>query len=426
MHLWLTLALLNSFFTTILQSGIHESQSSLEQRKIQVVNALNLLLAVSVLTGTFFNFHALGSRWHALPAVFFFTLALVSLFLNNRGFLRTSMLLFTFNLNLAILYANETQPFNAGPYLYYFPLIVCVVLLNNQSFRDRFSLVHLGIAVGFFLMHFVLDFPQIHLVELSADQHQKMWLSNLCLSILATTGMTLLLTSLISKQNDEIIVQNENLIKAKQHVNNTLKEKEILLAELHHRVKNNLAIISGLLNLQSDATSSDEARQVISDSKNRILSMALVHRMLFENPALKSINLSKYSSELIMELFRSYNLERYVDLTEEYDHAVLPVSKSIPLGLILNEIVTNSIKYAFKANPKQKGQFYISIKNLPDSKMKLVVKDNGKGFPENYNFDHPSLSLGIFLMKTLAEQIDGEVRFSNDNGARIELTFTTN
>ena len=238
--------------------------------------------------------------------------------------------------------------------------------------------------------------------------------------------MTFWLTSLISKQNDEIIVQNENLIKAKQHVNNTLKEKEILLAELHHRVKNNLAIISGLLNLQSDATSSDEARQVISDSKNRILSMALVHRMLFENPALKSINLSKYSSELIMELFRSYNLERYVDLTEEYDHAVLPVSKSIPLGLILNEIVTNSIKYAFKANPKQKGQFYISIKNLPDSKMKLVVKDNGKGFPENYNFDHPSLSLGIFLMKTLAEQIDGEVRFSNDNGARIELTFTTN
>jgi two-component sensor histidine kinase len=426
LHLWLTLALLNSFFTSILQSGVHESQSSLEQRKIQVVNALNLLLAISVLTGTFFNFQALGSKLHALPALGFFILALASLFLNNRGFLTVSMLLFTFNLNLAILYANETQPFNAGPYLYYFPLIVCVVLMNNQSFRDKFSFIHLGIAVGFFLIHFVIDIPRIHLVDLTAEQHERMWLSNLCLSILATMGMTLLLTSLISKQNNEIIGQNESLKKAKQAVNNTLKEKEILLAELHHRVKNNLAIISGLLNLQSDATSSDEARQVISDSKNRILSMALVHRMLFENPALKSINLSKYSSELIMELFRSYNLEKYVDLTEEYDHAVLQVSKSIPLGLILNEIVTNSIKYAFKANPKQKGQFYISIKNLPDSKMKLVVKDNGKGFPENYNFDHPSLSLGIFLMKTLAEQIDGEVKFSNDNGARIELTFTTN
>src|SRR5690606_30822652 len=112
-----------------------------------------------------------------------------------------------------------------------------------------------------------------------------------------------------------------------------------------------------------------------------------------------------------------------IDLVEDYDDIVLPVGKSIPLGLILNEIVTNSIKYAFRGQNREKGKFTITIKKQNPNRVLLTVQDNGAGFPANYDFNAPSLSLGIFLIKTLTEQIDGTVSFSSENGARIDLDF---
>jgi two-component sensor histidine kinase len=155
------------------------------------------------------------------------------------------------------------------------------------------------------------------------------------------------------------------------------------------------------------------------------MSMALVHRMLYENAELKSLDLGRYASELISELFNSYDLQKYVNVRQDCDKIVLPVSKSIPLGLILNEIVTNSIKYVFRFSREEKGEFYISIKEH-DGKVKMIVKDNGEGFPPDFNFEGENLSLGIYLIKTLSEQIDGQVQFSNDNGAKIELNFSLN
>jgi two-component sensor histidine kinase len=147
--------------------------------------------------------------------------------------------------------------------------------------------------------------------------------------------------------------------------------------------------------------------------------------MLYKNPELKSIDLSTYTSELIYELFNSYDLVNKVSIIEDYDHVVLPINKSIPLGLILNEIVTNSIKYVYKVNPKQNGLFFISIKSEGDV-ITLIAKDSGTGFPADLDFNSKNLSLGIFLIKTLAEQIDGNARFSNDDGAKIELSFSIN
>lgn len=352
-------------------------------------------------------------------------MAIVSIYFNKIRKTRTAFILFSLNINTAIFFVNQYYPPETGSYLYYFPLIVSVVLLNNPSFSDKFSLLHFTICVVFFTANLALDFSWLQVTHFTPIQIKLLWYTDFIMATAITGVLSFLLTRLIFNQNQEILEQNENLKKAKEAVNASLKEKEVLLAELHHRVKNNLAIISGLLNLQEDATTNNEAKQIISDSKTRIMSMALVHRMLYENSELKSIDAGKYSSELIYELLNSYNLLNTVTVEQRYDKIMLPVNKSIPLGLILNEIVTNSIKYVFKPDFKRQSTFFISL-TAAGNMVSLVVKDDGKGFDKDFNIDSESLSLGIYLIKSLSEQIDGTVKFSNDHGAKIELDFALN
>jgi len=150
-----------------------------------------------------------------------------------------------------------------------------------------------------------------------------------------------------------------------------------------------------------------------------------VHKMLFKNPEFKTIDFGKYSSELITELFYSYNLLEEVQIKEEYDTIHLPINTCIPLGLILNEIVTNSIKYGFNSDHTENKQFWVSVKNT-NNMVSLIVKDSGTGFNKDFNTNLETSSLGIVLIRSLTEQIDGKVVFSNSNGAKIEINFPNN
>ncbi|PBQ31976.1 hypothetical protein CNR22_09405 [Sphingobacteriaceae bacterium] len=404
--------------------GVEDTQSSYEKRRIKTTNLINLLVVFLILVG-YSNYFIIHSDFAFVPVTCFLCLSLVSIFLNKVRHTTASFLLFTININLSIFFINEYYPFETGSYLFYFPLIVSIVLLNNPSFKNKYSVIHFSICAGFFIGGLLLDFPALRLTTLTPAQIRLLWYFDLVMATMLTAVLTFLLTRIIYKQNQEIIIQNDDLKKAKEIVNVSLKEKEVLLAELHHRVKNNLAIISGLLNLQKDAIENEEAKQVLSDSKTRIMSMALVHKMLYENVELKNINLGKYASELLNELLYSYNLIKVVKVNEDFDAVNIPVSKSIPLGLILNEVITNCIKYVYKPCEELNGVFNISIK-LKEGQVVLIMKDNGLGFPKDFNVDSENQSLGIYLIKTLAEQIDGKVRFSNEAGAKIELNFSHN
>ena len=404
----LYLASLKSLFYKILHYGVEPHQSSHDLRRIKTINLLNILVIFFLLIG-FFNYFILKTELKVVPSLIFITLATASLTLSK--FLKTnlSFLLFTLNVNLSIFFINKCYPLSVGSYVFYFPVIVSIVLLNKPSIKDRYAKLHFSICILFFLATLFIDVPQWQLKGLTERQINLLLYFNIGIAAVLTGLLSGLMNRLISNQNKEILLQNRDLTVAKQEINLSLKEKEVLLAELHHRVKNNLAIISGLLNLQEDATENE----------------ALVHKMLYENRELKSINVGRYASELISELFNSYNLSKSVIVNEEYDQIDLPVNKSIPLGLILNEVVTNSIKYSFKNNQKHKGLFEIRIK-LSNNNVQLTLKDNGHGFPEDFNSESDTRSLGIYLIKTLAEQIDGKVWFSNDNGAKIELNFILN
>lgn len=387
---------------------------------VRTTNVLNLLVIVFT-ASSFITVGFLGKRYDLIPILCVFLFAISCFYLNAKFYPRTAFLFFAFYINLIICYFTLSHPRDTDLYIYFFPVIVSLILLNTGAFAGYTTLVIGLICATFLILSVTLDIPEIRR-ELSTEQTQMLRTFNLFGASIMTAILSFLLTRIISRQFNEIGEQNAVLVKSKEAIDSSLKEKEILLAELHHRVKNNLAIISGLLNLQDDATSNLEAKEIIRDSKSRIMSMAMVHRMLYEKQELKNLDLKHYASELVLELFNSYDLVQKLKFNISCRQYELPVVKSVPLGLIINEVVTNSIKYAFKKNGRNSGTFSIEVSGSPEN-VQMVLSDDGAGFPPDFDPNSETLSLGIFLIKSLAEQIDGTVNFSNNNGAKILLEF---
>ncbi len=200
----------------------------------------------------------------------------------------------------------------------------------------------------------------------------------------------------------------------------SLKEKEQLLKEVHHRVKNNLQIISSLLNLQSEHSQDEKFLMMIRESKNRISSMALIHEMLYTSKDFSQVNINAYITKLSQSIYQSfYMAESNVSFEYAIDTTLFfEIDRMIPIGLILNEIISNSLKYAF---PDKQG--LISIEFFKTSETyTLIVKDNGIGVPVGFDFK-TSKSLGIQLIHMLSEQLDGKLVFGNDNGTCYKLCF---
>lgn len=415
---------MKNLYRFLVDLGIRDEQSAIEQRRIRTVNLLNAVVLLFLLAGITHYFF-LESDYPIASQILFISLALLAGLLSYFGKTEFGFLVFTLNVNLSIYFVAIYYPFETACYLYYFPLIVSLILLNNVSARNWITFTHLGVSALFFILAISTDpWPSLK-PELSTEQIRLVWTYNVIISVILTALVSALLNRLLIRQNQEILEKNKTLSLAQERINASLREKEVLLAELNHRVKNNLAIISGLLNLQHESTSNAEARHIINESRNRVMSMGLVHKMLYNNPQLKQIDMARYTAELVRELLNTFQLSSKVNLYESYQQINLTVEKSIPYGLILNEIVTNCIKYAFHANRSATHALHLQISQ--DGKDTVVViRDSGKGFPENFRQDAEDGSLGLFLIKSLVEQIDGQVDFSNQEGARVEFRFSAN
>jgi PAS domain S-box-containing protein len=201
---------------------------------------------------------------------------------------------------------------------------------------------------------------------------------------------------------------------------NSLTEKEMLLKEIHHRVKNNLMIISSLLNLQSGYIKDKASQNIFKESQNRARSMALIHERLYQSTDLKRIDFGDYITSLATELFHTYVSDRnLIELKINVEDILLDINTSIPLGLIVNELITNSIKHGFPNGRKGKINIDFYLKN---DHYEFAVKDNGIGFPEDINFQNTN-SLGLQIVNSLTEQIDGEIELNKGNGTEFKITF---
>jgi len=201
-------------------------------------------------------------------------------------------------------------------------------------------------------------------------------------------------------------------------IKESLEEKEVLLKEIHHRVKNNLQIISSLLHLQSNDLQDTQVRRIFEDSQHRINSMALIHEELYNSGDLARIDFGDYSRILIENLFDSYGISTsHIALDIQVDAQPLSLDQAIPLGLVINELVSNSLKYAFPGGCE--GHVSIFLQAGPGNQFALTVSDDGIGLPEDIDFHHPN-SLGLRLVETLAHQLKASVELDRSSGT----TFT--
>jgi two-component sensor histidine kinase len=199
----------------------------------------------------------------------------------------------------------------------------------------------------------------------------------------------------------------------------SLQEKEVLLREIHHRVKNNMQIISSLLNLQIQHVKDEEAENVLKESQGRVKSMAMIHEKLYQSDSFSKINFKNYAERLVRDIFFSYGIKSHsIVPVLDIEDIKIGIDTAIPLGLIINELVTNSVKYAFS---EYKGTIKIEFKSSADG-LELIVADDGIGLPKDFNFENTK-TLGLQLVNSLVKQIDGKIKLDISNGTEFKITF---
>ena len=271
-----------------------------------------------------------------------------------------------------------------------------IQLLNKQAQLQRISLLHaktirnVSIAGGIMLLL---------LLSLSYNQYLQK-----------------------RRTNQELEFGQTKLNAANDSLQMLLTEKEWLLKEIHHRVKNNLQIVISLLNTQSAYLENEDALEAIRNSQHRMHAMSLIHHKLYQSENLASIDMANYIQELVSYLSYSFSSEENISMQLNIDRVKLYVSQAVPLGLILNEAISNSIKYAFKKDSK--GRIDISLQPVGDQRYLLCVADNGSGLPEGFDLDNTS-SLGMSLMRGLTDQLDGVFELQDKDGLRVCITFKT-
>lgn len=239
--------------------------------------------------------------------------------------------------------------------------------------------------------------------------------------IIVCSLMANLLSKHMRQSLSRALQEVEHRKKIATELEQNLREKEELLKEVHHRVKNNLTVITSLINLQERRLrNKDQAFKAFQEIRDRIFAMAQVHERLYTSDSFSHISLKHYTEKLVSHLFTIYGNDKNITHTLNIDDIKLKIELAVPCGMIINEILINSLKHAFK---KQKsGNIKITISRLENDRCSIVIADNGPGLPKKIKTENPE-SLGLKLIELLTEQISGELTISDDTGARFEVVF---
>ena len=210
--------------------------------------------------------------------------------------------------------------------------------------------------------------------------------------------------------------------KAEEQIKTALKEKETLLEEIHHRVKNNMAVIASLLKLQSNNIDDERIKEALKESQSRVYAMSAVHETLHGSENLSEIDLKVYLAKITTTIFQTYSVNPdKVKLNYDVERIPISINQASPLGLIINELISNSLKYAFPDD--RNGEINVSMKKL-DKELELTVMDDGVGIPDGLDWKNSS-TLGLKLVRTLVEnQLDGSIDIENKNGTKFIIKFS--
>ena len=257
------------------------------------------------------------------------------------------------------------------------------------------------------------------------NKHSKIFQSNVTTHNLKNIWLSSTLTPIYGDDGivKKIVVVDTDFTTTKNMQNTieaSLKEKDVLLKEIHHRVKNNLHIIS-LLNLQSGYIKDEYTLKAVQDGQNRVRSMALVHEKFYQAEELTEIDFGEYAQKLCQYLYQSYGDKTdRINVKVTGDHVGLDMDTAMPCGLLVNEVVSNSYKYAFPGTTT--GEIVINLKK-EQKKVTLTMSDSGVGLPDHVDYEK-SETLGMQLIQALTSQLDGELKVSREKGTTFEVTFT--
>lgn len=229
------------------------------------------------------------------------------------------------------------------------------------------------------------------------------------------------LVTSINRMKNRIETGMANQQNVQQQLRDLLSEKEILLQEIHHRVKNNLNVIVSLLNLQKGQVhTKDEALRAIDETSKRIFTIALVHESVYQSKDPSSVEMDDYIRNLASHFLSTMGEEKRVSFQFDLENISMDITKAIPCGIVINELVTNAYRHAF--TEQSEGVISFSLKNSPNNEIALCVSDNGKGLPRGFSLEQSS-SLGFTLIKSLCVQVEGLITFTTNGTTTFTLTM---
>jgi len=215
------------------------------------------------------------------------------------------------------------------------------------------------------------------------------------------------------------VLNNTEQKTAEHRIKKLLDEKELLLREVHHRIKNNMTTISGLLILQAETAADPSIKDSLHDASSRVNSMQLLYDKLYRSADVQQMPLAAYLDPLTDAIISNFPVRNRIRITKQFDDIILGVKVLQPLGIIVNELLTNTMKYAFVG--RSEGTIFISA-TLKENLVTLTVADDGNGTPESVDFKHTT-GFGLVLVHGLTKQLGGKIRMERGEGTRIVLEF---
>lgn len=407
---------MKTIFNRLLNNGTAGQSDNFIIREVRLVNFFSYVVLISLtigLTNTFF----IHNKFPELAALLLFVTSIFSLVFNNykKNTLAAYFLLVPININLFFL--NQHYSENVGNYMYYFLVIYFIAVLNNPNKKPTRTILFFVITFASFLGSKFIKIPSLKFSEITLEEENILLFYNQFLSFSIGIIIVFQAVKLINRQNIETLKLLDKEKEAQKTINQSLVEKEVLLAEIQHRVKNNLAIIASLIRLQADKATDKQSIELFEDTKNRVISMSMVHDKLYNTKDLSHIDLCLYLSDLVSELVKSYSsLGTEIKVEKTLAPVRIELTRAVPIGLIVNEALTNSLKHAFNETIKN-PTITISLKKENKS-IFLTISDNGVGF--NYPVENKTV-LGLSLINSLAQQIDAKTNFQTQNGTVIQL-----
>ena len=299
---------------------------------------------------------------------------------------------------------------------FYFLFLLPTVFLLKTNWKIWTTIVFNGSIITLFVLLWYLFQGVDSLYTIDSNIAVIINFINITSTGLIIIVVMIYYSTTINKKDEALVVANHALEKQNKEIFSQHQYQQILLKEIHHRVKNNLQIITSLLSLQSNAIENKDVSQVLDESRRRIEAIALIHEKLYQGDKIDRVDFKSY----LMEIMRSQqkvnpNLKCEVTSNE----VAFKLDIAIPLGLIISEMIVNSVKHAFKGieNPQLNVQL---TKN--NQTIEIIFQDNGIGLPENFSLEQP-VSLGTEIIQALTDQIEGEIKYENDNGAKFTIVF---